>query len=289
MTGECERTPAAERSPLAADEREMLAGILDLVRARAGLDFAGYRPATLLRRIRNRMILLGVRTLPEYLARLRDAPDESDALIERLTIKVSTFFRDAEAFAEVRAAVEAQRRARAGLRVWSAGCGHGEEPYSLAILLEELGDPADHPSVVATDVDPAALRLAQQGRYGPAAVENVGAERRERFFRTSGGGALCVDPGLRRRVDFRLHDLASASAPPGGEPFDLVACRNVLIYFAPALQRRVLRLLVDALEPGGVLCLGEAEWPDDETLARLTPVHRGARLFRRAAEKGART
>src|SRR5512141_1348100 len=144
----------------AAEDLAWLGQVLDLVRERKGLDFGGYRAATLLRRARNRLIAANVRSLPEYLERLRDDPAEADALVERLTVKVSRFYRDAATFDALRAALAARLAGGPGrpLEAWSAGCGQGEEPYSLAILLAGLGQaPSGAPDVLATDIDPAAL------------------------------------------------------------------------------------------------------------------------------------
>ena len=107
-----------------------------------------------------------------------------------------------------------------------------------------------------------------------------------RLSATMGPGAVTVREHLRRRVRFGRHDLDAAAGPPDGAPFHLVCCRNVVIYFQPALQRRALRLLAESLLPGGVLCLGEAEW-EGELAGMLEPVDRRRKLYRRAATKPA--
>ena len=106
------------------------------------------------------------------------------------------------------------------------------------------------------------------------------------FLMPAGPGAVTVREHLRRRVRFGRHDLDAAAGPPDGAPFHLVCCRNVVIYFQPALQRRALRLLAESLLPGGVLCLGEAEW-EGELAGMLEPVDRRRKLYRRAATKPA--
>jgi chemotaxis methyl-accepting protein methylase len=271
-----------EGTELDAAELAWLARILGALRDWRGVDFDGYRTSTVLRRVRNRMISARARSMAEYLDRLVRDPREADALLERLTIKVSRFFRDAASFEALRRALPAVCAARGagGLRVWSAGCGQGEEAYSLAMLLAEEGAHASR-HVVATDIDPAALAAAARGSYSVEALAEVPAALRERYFvRDPAAGTCRVVPEIRARVELRAHDLAGSAAAPDGRRFDVVCCRNVLIYFGPPLQLHVERLLVRSLAPGGLLWLGEAEWPLPEIAAQLEVVDRKARLFR---------
>lgn len=272
--------PAASAAcvALSTEELEALEEVVHLLRERRGVDLQGYRVATLVRRVRNRMIAANVSSLDLYLRRLRQDPAEPDALLERLTIKVSRFYRGAAAFEGVREALLARREATGRrLAAWSAGCGLGEEPYSLAMLFESLQPTADAPDVTATDIDPAALAAAARATYGAAALEELPVALRDRHLVADGAGRWQVEPALRRRVRLERHDLATAAAPPGA--FDLVVCRNTLIYFQPALQQRVLQLLTAGLLPGGLLWLGEAEWLSGPAAERFRVVDRRARLF----------
>ncbi|HEX9049418.1 MAG TPA: CheR family methyltransferase [Anaeromyxobacter sp.] len=277
---------AALQQAAAAAAADLDGGVLDaalaILRERDGLDLSGYRRSTLARRVRNRMISAGARGPADYLERLRADPGETPRLLDRLTIKVSRFFRNPAAVAAVRAALAAElARAPRRLALWSAGCGRGEEPYTLARLLADLGQPDGAPAVLATDLDEAALAAARRARYAPDAVGDVPGALRERWVGPADAepGALEVRPELRARVSFARHDLVRDEAPRRGG-FDLVACRNALIYFDPPLQQRALRVLCDAIAPGGLLWLGEAEWPAGDVAARLVPVSRQARLFR---------
>jgi chemotaxis methyl-accepting protein methylase len=269
-----------------ADDLALLRRMLSLVRERRGLDFGSYRVATMLRRVRNRMIAANVRTLPEYLRRLESDPAEADALLERLTIKVSRFFRDPAVFAALREFLPRRRAERAGqpLRLWSAGCGQGEEPYSLAILLAEQGPLAAADRVLATDIDPGALAFAERGAYPAAALEDVPEPLRAYYFEPEQAPAReprwMAGAALRDHVDFRGHDLASDAPAPDGGGFDLVCCRNVLIYLQPPLQERVEQRLARSLSKGGLLCLGEAEWLLPAVAARFDVIDRKSRLFR---------
>ncbi len=267
-----------------------LAAILEEVRGRTGTDFAGYRAATVRRRVMNRVLSAGAQTLEGYLSRLRADPQEVGELLERLTIKVSCFYRNPAFIPALVAALTDRAGAAADrpLRAWSAGCGRGEEAYTLAILLAELGQPCLAGQVVGSDVDPLALRAASAARYPGEALVDLPPRLRARHLQACGPGDLhVVREGLRARVRLVAHDLTEAPAAPDGGGFDLVACRNTLIYFRPEVQARVERVLLQGLAPGGLLWLGEAEWPSPAAARVLEPVDKPARLFRAVGEGGA--
>lgn len=263
--------------------------ILAVVLRETGVDFLRYRRATVLRRIHNRMLSLRVSSQAEYLARLQSDPLEPAGLAERITIKVSRFYRNAATFdllwRDVLPGLARQQGGRP-LQVWSAGCGCGEEAYSLAMLLEEGGLDG---TVDATDVDPSALAAANAGTYTAAAMAELPPEWAERYTdmrSTAAGPTYTVRPVLRDRVRFFRHDLTSDTTPQRRTSYDFVACRNVLIYLQPHAQQQALGLLADRLRPGGVLCLGEAEWPPAALAGLLLPTHQRHRIFaRRILEK----
>lgn len=259
-------------------------GVLDealaVVLERRGVDFRGYRRPTIERRLLNRILSSRAPSATAYLAGLRADDRETDRLIATLTVKVSRFFRNAPVFEALGDLVQGDLRRRFGgepLRVWSAGCGCGEEAYSLAMVLGDA--PGD---VCGTDVDTAALAEAAAGRYPGSALRELPAALADAFLERTGPETVTVRTQLRQRVRFLRHDLAAAVGPPGGAVFHLVCCRNVVIYFDPELQRRAMQLLVDSLAPGGVLCLGEAEW-EGELAWALEPIDRRRKLYRRRA------
>ncbi len=263
------------------DEHAVIAAVIELMRERTGINFADYRQATIARRIRNRMIAAGVDTFPDYLARLRADPAEAALLLERLTIKVSRFYRNAPTFEHLaRVVIPRLAEQRGGaLRVWCAGCGRGEEAYTLAMLLHEAGVAG---SVLATDLDPMALRDAVAASYAEAAFDELPVALRQRHLQPLDDGARLrhrVAEPIRQRVTFTVHDVLSMPPPAPGE-FDLISCRNVLIYFNVPAQRRVFRALAAALAPGAFLCIGEAEWPDAELATSLLPSGSKTQVFR---------
>lgn len=229
----------------------------------SGLDFTQYKLATVARRIERRMNMTRRRTLDDYCALLRESPEENTELFRDLLIGVTCFFRDPQAFEvlaeDVLPGLLAERASdEEELRLWVPGCATGEEPYSLAILMEELFARNNKPPcyrIFATDAYRGALETASHGVYSSSAMEEVSPERRERFFEETPSGWR-ISSALRRCVVFAEHNVLSDA------PFtriDLLSCRNMLIYFQPAAQERVLRLFHFALRKGGVLFQGPSE------------------------------
>ncbi len=276
-------TPPSE-APTGGEE-EALQKILALLHKRSGVDFRLYRRGTLHRRILRRMLGHRQDTRSEYLAHLRLNPAELDLLYEDLLIGVTRFFRDPNVFAELQATVfpaMLQRHARdAAIRMWVAGCATGEEAYSLGIaLLEFLGDAAtDVPiQIFGTDLSDASIGAARTGFYPDSIAEHVSPERLRRFFSREPGGYR-INKAVRDLCVFSRQDVV------GDPPFshlDLVACRNVLIYMEPVLQRRVIPIFHYALEPNGLLLLGRAESVGSSS-EYFEPVVKRNRIYRRRA------
>ena len=247
----------------------LLPEMLAAVRRHTGLDFGPYLRAMVERRVWNRMLRAGSRDPAEYLARLRADPAECEQLASTITLKVSRFFRNARAFEALRAALGDGR----GANAWSAGCACGEEAYGIALLAPGI-------TVLGTDVDPQAVGDAERACYATASLAEIPEDARASGFVASGDPRRPhrLADAVRARVSFGLHDLLAREPPPG--TFSLVACRNVLIYLDRVAQRSIEAVLLGALEPRGLLWLGEAEWPSPGTAARLEVVNAPARLFR---------
>jgi chemotaxis methyl-accepting protein methylase len=268
---------AAEPSP----ERVRL--LVALLADRTGVDLCGQRPSMLARRAARRIGASGARTHTEYLTLLRDDAAEPWRLLEHLTIKVSRLFRDPDTFAFLgeRVLPELRRQAAGGaLRAWSAGCACGEEAWGLAMLCAASAGPW---SVLGTDVDRSALARARAGIYPAAEDRHPLSQLAREHLEDRGDGTVAIRRELARRVRFEARDLA-AGAPPSRGRFDLVACRNVLIYYLRDRQARLLSALLSSLAPGGCLVLGAAEWPLPEHERQLEIVDRGHRIFRLAPD-----
>jgi chemotaxis protein methyltransferase CheR len=209
---------------------------------------------------------------------LRDSdPALLDHLVDQVAVKETFFLRHIEELQDIDWRAKAARATAAGrpLRIWSAGCSTGEEPYTLAILAAEaLGDLRPAIEVLGSDLSPSALAHAELGLYGARSLRLVDRARRDRWF-VPDGEQLRVGARLRRLVRFTRHNLVADRYPPAGEaPFDLVVCRNVLIYFDAAVAARVTAGLRDALAPGARLLLGTVDRlgsPPHATVATTRP------------------
>ena len=257
--------------------------VLEIVRTRTGVDFGCYRPAMLERRIANHFASVGAASNDEYLRLLRGSAAEPFRLLERITIKVSRFYRYAPAFDYMRdVLLPALAQARAGdpLRILSVGCGGGEEPYTFAMLLEQAGL---NGIIEATDIDSTALNAARAGIYPLAAMAELPTPLLAEYLEpvvVRGQPRYRVQDNLHSRVRFSRADITGAAPAPDSERFDLVSCRNVLIYLQRPAQVTATRKLLDMLRVDGVLCLGEAEWPLPELAEQLEPLPHKTRLFR---------
>jgi len=231
---------------------------LRAVRRLTGVDLAHYRQGQMRRRLDALVQRVGARNYLEYAKLLERDPARLQEFRDYFTINVTEFFRDPERFRYLEQRVLPELlRARTGLNVWSAACSTGAEPYSVAILLRELAPRGPH-RILATDVDRTGLARARQGDcYGPSDVRNVSPERLARHFvRAADGATWAVRPEVRALVEFREHNLLDL-APHGS--FDLILCRNVVIYFTEEAKRQLYARLAAALRPGGVLFVGGTE------------------------------
>jgi chemotaxis protein methyltransferase CheR len=177
-------------------------------------------------------------------------------LVEHAVVGETYFFRHPEQLAALSHQLLAQRPLDRPLRAWSAGCATGEEPYTLAMMLLEAGRAAAEDQILGSDVSSRALEAARAGHYGEWSLRQLAPELRTRFF-VPAGRRLAVVPEVRRRVEFRRHNLVRDRPPLGG--FDLILCRNVLVYFTAQTAAAVLTRLADALRPGGWLLVGPLE------------------------------
>jgi len=265
----------------------------ELVAARLGLDFPPRRSADLERGVGRAARRAGARSVPEYLARLEPEPADSAAwqhLAAELTVGESYFFRDRAALDaladQVLAPLIAERRAkgRLRLRLWSAGCSTGEEPYTLAMLLHRLlPDRADWElTILATDVDLAALETARLGEYRQWSLRETPVWARSAHLIRHGRERFEVASAIREMVTFAPHNLVRpAGAPAGSGMMDAILCRNVLMYFTREAQQATARMLRHSLAKGGWLFVSPAE-ASTELLHPLVPVRfPGAVLYLR--------
>src|SRR5579859_3588265 len=242
---------------------DVLREILDMVSRQASIDFRSYKTSTILRRIGRRMTITHHSSMRDYAAFLKTYPQEVGELVKAILINVTQFFRDPEAFDYLKADILPKLIARANtqqrtLRVWTAGCSTGEEPYSLAMLISDLlGNDLLRWSVkiFATDLDEADGGFARRGLYSENLLKGLPPDYCERYFERIDHGYR-ISKTLRQMVIFGQQDLSRSSPFPH---IDLVLCRNVLIYFTPELQDYALSQFAFSLYPNGYLFLGKAE------------------------------
>jgi len=236
-----------------------------LIRERSGLVLTADKDYLLRSRLDPVARSNGVTGVVELLALVRRTGSESllRQCVEALATHESSFFRDATPFEVMAKTVlpelVAQRRATRSIRIWCAACSSGQEPYTVAMVLQEMGAALAgvRTEIVATDLSKPILEKAQAGVYSDFEVRRgLTPERLSRWF-VGDGGSWRVSPVLRQMVTFRTHNLLQGAAAIGR--FDVVLCRNVLIYFDLETRRKVLDDLARTMAPDGALFLGSAE------------------------------
>lgn len=276
--------PAGGRAAADRAEPDGYKKILLLLRNHTGVDFSLYKVSTIHRRITRRMVLNHRDSLGSYADFLRGNTKELTALYADTLISVTSFFRNADAFAALKAKALAPLLAQRGsdpLRVWVLGCSTGPEAYSIAMLFTEAAHKSHRPrklQVFATDLSETNLEKARHGLYPKSATTDISPERLRRFFTEEEGGYRVIK-ALREQVVFARHNLIS---DPPFSRMDLITCRNVMIYLEPSLQQKVLPAFHYALKPEGYLLLGASESVGGFT-DLFTPVDKKQKLFRRKA------
>lgn len=236
--------------------------VLAQLRKSSGVDFSQYKPNTIHRRALRRMLLLKVDSLRDYAIYLKAHPEEGEKLFDDVLIPVTSFFRDFEAFealkTQVYPAIVKEKGNKGTIRMWAPGCSTGEETYSLAMtLLEFLGDRASsfQVQIFGTDLNEKGIQKARAGIYRERIAEEISAERMARFFVKVDEGYR-VNKAVRDMCVFARQNLAND--PPFSQ-MNVVACRNLLIYIQPLLQKKIIPILHYALKPSGFLVLGGSE------------------------------
>lgn len=255
---------SAHHTPLAFVGSDLADAELELLRRLLldgrGFDLGSYKGGCIKRRIAMRIRACGCHALAPYIELLQRDEGEMDRLLATLSIHVSHFFRNPSTFTALRQSVlpellQCAAQRNSPLRIWSAGCAGGEEPYSLALLLTEMPKPRPGFSLLATDLSPAILDAARAGLYDRARLSEVPAAVLQRYFSPE-EDKFRLGEEIRRMVLFRQHNLLLEAFFP---PADLIFCRNVMIYFSRAEQEKILARFAAAIPEHGFLVLGKAE------------------------------
>ena len=266
---------------LSAGGQRVLTALLE---ARTGQQLSSYRSWRLDIALKPLLKARGLQTLDDLVGALLGGGDPrlADQVVDALVNSETSFFRDGAVFDTIADVVAAGGATARRPRLWCAGCSTGQEPLSLAMLFVERGGTI--PEIVATDVSDTAIARARSGRYTQFEVQRgLPIRRLLRWFDGDGGNEWVAKPELTRLVQFRRANLVAEPAPPGR--FDLVLCRNVLLYLSPAAKQPVFERLAGALRPGGLLALGAGETVIGQTCL-FEPSRTTRGLYRKAASPG---
>ena len=245
--------------------------VLGYLNEKRGFDFSGCRTSMIERRAGKRLLTSKCKNYDEYLQFIRKHPDELDNLVDILTINVSRFFRDSLSFEYIAEKIfpviiyEKKNSSDNCLRIWSTGCSMGEEPYSIAILINEIFEKEDlnlNLNIFATDIDRRILKKAKEAVYSFESIKDVKYRLLTKYFKIQGESFKLI-PKIKEMVTFAFYNMLEKKSYAPSESiygdFDIVLCRNVLIYFNTKYQDLIFDKLYRALARHGYLILGEAE------------------------------
>ena len=249
-------------APLSADD---LAAICDFVYARTGMKFGEAKRYYIDRRVAERMARRRLTSFSDYHALLRVDPRESEQLINSFTVNETYFYREEHQLACLSGSIlpEVVQGKRPGdkIRIWSVPCSSGEEPYSIAIWLLENWALVDayHVEIVGSDIDTDIIAEALEANYGPRSVMRLPAALVQRYFAPVANGRVRLIDDLRESVLFTPVNIVDPASVARAGRFDVIFCRNLLIYFDEPGRSRCMSSLFDSLLPGGYMCLGHSE------------------------------
>lgn len=225
------------------------------IKEMSGIDLNSYK-YQIHRRIKNLMEKIKVNSYTEYLNMLKTDKKRWEQFLNYLTINVSEFLRNPERFKILQENIIPELlKERSALRIWSAGCATGEEPYTLAIIAEEM-KLSPKTLILATDIDKDALAKAMEGIYEEKQLVNLSADVIEKYFQREKDGRYRVKDTLKKRIKFKRHNLLE---DPFEKDFDLILCRNVVIYFSKETKDMLYRRFSNALRLNGYLMTGSTE------------------------------
>lgn len=219
------------------------------------INLSAYKPNQLHRRINSLMSRVGVGSIDEYIDLLKKDASQRQKFLDFITINVSEFFRNPEIFEEIKVKLSSDLlKSGNSLKIWSAACSIGAEPYSVAIYLNELSPGGRH-KILATDIDNTIIERAKKGEYSASEVKNVKNEYLDKYF-TKKDDKYIISNSIKNWVTFKKHDLILDSYESN---FDLIICRNVVIYFNQDIKDKIYKKFSESLKSGGLLFVGATE------------------------------
>ena len=268
------------KGPAAAVTQEEVQRFCDFLYRRTGMSFAENKRYYIDRRLEDRISATGSESFQVYFSLLRsDTNHEIEYLINAFTVNETYFYREDHQLrcmtTDLLAGIAARKPPAEPIRIWSIPCSTGEEPYSIALWLMENWPQVDSHNVeiVGSDIDTRALKAATDGIYGERALMRLSRTLIERYFKPVEANRYQIDEGLRGSIDFTRANLIDARDMARFRDFDIVFCRNVLIYFDDTSRRIAAEILYECMRPGGYICLGHSE-----TMSRISPLFRVCRF-----------
>jgi chemotaxis protein methyltransferase CheR len=250
----------------------------------AGLDCSGYRDEYLKRRFEIRLRATNSETYARYIIYLKKHPEEFTNLLNDLTINYTTFFRDTDVYQHLEHKLLPKLFTSPNpVKIWSAGCATGEEPYSLSILVHKLLGKhvsSSRVQIIASDIDKDALAKAQRGAYGPRQISTMSHEMIDEYF-THEGDSWIVKDFAKSIIRFERFDLNQASLHVN---FDLILCRNVMIYFSKEGQQHIHMNFFRALRDGGYMITGKSEILSGEPAEKFQALDYTTRVYQKPAK-----
>jgi chemotaxis protein methyltransferase CheR len=252
-----------------------------MIEESTGLNCQGYRDEYLKRRFEVRLRATGTMTYAKYVLYLKKNPDEFEKLLNDLTINYTNFFRDIDVYEYLeKKLLPLLFKSKQPVKIWSAGCASGEEPYSLAILVHKiLGKNLGTPSVsiIASDIDKDALGKASRGEYHLKQLSAMTPDMIEKFFDVQ-GDVYRIKDFVKSIIRFETFDLMKSSTHYG---VDLILCRNVMIYFEKEAQQKIHMTFFGALKDGGYFITGKSEMLSGEPAKRFTAIDYITRVYQK--------
>ena len=229
--------------------------IMAYVKSSFGIDLSSYKSKQLLRRIENFMSRVGAKSEDDFISILKKDKAISQKFQDHLTINVSEFFRNKDMFLQLEKEIKSRLSPEKNtLKIWSAACSYGAEPYTLAIIMDRLTKGKKH-NILATDIDPSILARAREGKYIKSDLKNVDKDLLDKYFNKTDENYY-IREEIKKRVNFKKHDLILDKYETG---FDLIVCRNVVIYFTQDAKKKIYEKFYESLNPGGLLFVGATE------------------------------
>jgi len=220
-----------------------------------GINLSAYKPEQLNRRINSLMTRVGIKTLDEYSKSIKSNSEQRQKFLDFITINVTEFFRNPELFTDLeKQIVKDLLPSNSSLKIWSAACSIGCEPYSLGMILDKLAPNGRH-NIIATDIDDTILSRAKLGEYTQNEMKGVNNADLSKYFKVK-DDKYYVESKIKNMVTFKKHDLILDRYDTG---FDLIVCRNVVIYFNNDVKQEIYKKFSNSLKKGGLLFVGATE------------------------------